>query len=100
MILEILSLDESISFIDTTICSSRVLASAICEAASFIFSAARSAFSAFLPVMELISSLDAEVSSSDAACSEAPCASAWEDAEICEAAAALPSEAALSSSST
>ncbi len=45
-------------------------------------------FSAFLRAMELISSLEAEVSSSDAACSEDPCASAWPEEEICPAALA------------
>ena len=42
----------------------------------------------FLRAMELISSLDAEVSSSDAACSEAPCASDWLEEETCDAALA------------
>src|SRR5574340_942076 len=41
------------------------------------------AFSAFLPVMEENSSMDAEVSSSPAACSEAPCARDWLADDIC-----------------
>src|SRR4051812_44838874 len=38
--------------------------------------------------MELISSVDAEVSSSEAACSEDPCANDWLEEETCEAALA------------
>jgi hypothetical protein len=44
-------------------------------------SAADAVCSLFRCAMELISWLEAEVSSSEAACSEAPCASAWLDAE-------------------
>ena len=47
--------------------------------------------------MELISSLDAEVSSSDAACSEDPCASDWLEEETCEAALATCSAPSASS---
>jgi hypothetical protein len=38
--------------------------------------------------MELISSLEADVSSSEAACSEDSCASAWLEEETCAAALA------------
>lgn len=38
--------------------------------------------------MELISSVEAEVSSSDAACSDDPCASDWLEEETCKAALA------------
>ena len=62
--------------------------------------AAVPAFSAFLRVMELISSLEAEVSSSEAACSEAPCASCCEEEETCEAALATCSAPSLSSPAT
>src|SRR5579864_3591140 len=54
-------------------------------------------FSAFLRVMEVISSLDAEVSSSDAACSEAPCASPWLEEATCEDALVICSAPSASS---
>ena len=57
-------------------------------------------FSAFLRDMELISSLDAEVSSSEAACSEDPCASDWLEEETCEAALATCSAPSESSAIT
>src|SRR5208337_1219259 len=58
-------------------------------------SAADRLFSVFLRAMELISSLEADVSSSDAACSVEPCASDWLEEETWLAAEATcwaPSE--------
>src|ERR1700694_2855428 len=95
MILEILSLCVLISPIATTIWSSDrlVCTNFCCDCVTS--SAAPREFSLFLRAMELISSLDAEVSSSDAACSDDPCASDWLEEETCPAAAATcsaPSE--------
>ena len=72
MIFEILSLEPVISCIDWSISSSVRLPSVMRRSTSAITPAASFEFSAFLRVIEVISSLDAEVSSSDAACSEAP----------------------------
>src|ERR1035441_3737077 len=61
-------------------------------------SAADLEFSAFLRVMEVISSVEADVSSSEAACSEAPCASAWLEEATWEAALEIwldPSDSSL-----
>jgi hypothetical protein len=89
MILEILSLEALISFMDVVIRRRCRLASSIrCEATS-MFSAATLELPAFLLVMELISSLDAEVSSRDAACSEDPCASDWLEPATCAAASEI-----------
>src|SRR5690349_20118591 len=55
-------------------------------------------FSAFLRVMEVISSVEAEVSSSDAACSVEPCASDWLEQDTCVDALAIcwePDESSL-----
>jgi hypothetical protein len=57
--------------------------------ATSIFSAAALELSAFLRVIELICSLDADVSSKDAACSEDPCASDWLEPATCAAALAI-----------
>ena len=77
IILEILSLEALISLMATTICSSLPLVSTdlCCDCPAT--PAADWEFSAFLRDMELISSLEAKVSSSEAACSLAPCASDW-----------------------
>jgi len=78
----------------TTICSSLPLVSTdlCCDCPAT--PAADWEFSAFLRDMELISSLEAKVSSSEAACSLAPCASDWLTDETWPAAlatwAALP----------
>src|SRR5690349_16081182 len=47
--------------------------------------------------MEEISAVDADVSSSDAACSDAPCARDWLDAETCPAAPATCVEPSFNS---
>src|SRR5207248_4070176 len=78
-----------------TVCCSAWLVSTNCCWDRVTRSAALREFSVFLRAIELISSLDAEVSSSDAACSEDPCASDWLEEETCEAALATcsaPSE--------
>jgi hypothetical protein len=72
MILEIFSLEELIPFIDSTICSRCRLASSTRSDASTMLSAAELELCAFWLAMALICLLDAEVSSIDAACSEAP----------------------------
>lgn len=97
MILEILSLEDLISPMATTICSSEWLVSTNLCCDEPTRSAAEREFSVFLRAMELISSLDAEVSSREAACSEAPCASDWLDDDTCEAALAVCSAPSLSS---
>ena len=98
MILEILSLEDVISRMEVTICPNVWLPSATRRSTSAIMAAADCEFSAFLRVMDVISSLDAEVSSSDAACSEAPCASDWLEEATCEEALAIcsaPSESSV-----
>ena len=88
MILEILSLELLISPMAPTMFSSERLAwtNFCCDCVTR--PAAAVEFSVFLRAMELISSLEAEVSSSEAACSEEPCASTWADEAICDAALA------------
>ncbi len=62
--------------------SARVrLASATRWLTAFMKAAACWEFSAFLRVMDDISSLEAEVSSREAACSEEPCARDWLEPE-------------------
>src|ERR1035438_1599603 len=63
-------------------------------------SAADLEFSAFLRVMEVISSVEAEVSSSEAACSDAPCASAWLEEATCEEALLICPDPSDSSKAT
>src|SRR6266849_4171177 len=86
MILEILPLDAPIPCMDVVISANVRLASATRWLTAFMYSAACCEFSAFLRVMEDISSLEAEVSSREAACSEAPCARDWLDPETLPAA--------------
>jgi hypothetical protein len=86
MILEILSLDALISSMATSICSRERFVSTNFSRACLTKWAAALEFSLFLEAIELISSTEAEVSSSEAACSEAPCASAWLEEETCPAA--------------
>src|SRR6266568_7078873 len=81
MILEILPLDAPIPCMDVVISANVRLASATRWLTAFMYSAACCEFSAFLRVMEDISSLEAEVSSREAACSEAPWAKDWLDPE-------------------
>ncbi len=77
MILEVSSLALEMSFMDTVSRSMESLAVATTWLASFISPSAVPAFSALFLVMEAISSMDEEVSSMDAACSEAPSAMDW-----------------------
>ena len=88
MILAILSLCALISVMATTDWSKDwlVWTNSCCDCV--IRSAATREFSLFLRAIELTSSLDADVSSSDAACSEDPCASDWLEEETSAAALA------------
>src|SRR5579871_1195117 len=97
MIFEILSLDALISFIDKTIWSRLWLASDTRWAASDMLSDATREFSVFFCAIEWISSLEAEVSSMDAACSDEPCARDWLDDATWAAAAANWSEPSFNS---
>src|SRR5579885_1326917 len=84
----------------TTICSSDRFVSSNLRWDCVTSSATAREFSEFLRAMELISSVEAEVSSSDAACSEAPCARDWLEEETCEAALAVCSAVCESSPTT
>ncbi len=77
MILEILSLEALICFMDSSIKARVSLPAAMRRSTAAINSAASVVLAAFWRVIEVISSAEAEVSSSDEACSDAPCASVW-----------------------
>src|SRR5579883_2590820 len=89
IILEILSLEELISLMEPTICSKVRLPSGICRSTSAITSAAEREFSAFFRVMEVISQVEADVFTNEAACSDAPWASDWLELATCAAALAI-----------
>jgi hypothetical protein len=72
IILEILSLADLISSIDVTIRSRFWFTASICNETSITLWAAAREFSEFRLVIEPISWLEAEASSMEAACSEAP----------------------------
>jgi len=63
-----------ISCIEPSICARFPLATVTSPVACVVRSAAKRELSAFLRVIEVISAADADVSSSDAACSDVPCA--------------------------
>ena len=73
MILALLPLDSRMPLIAVTMSPSAAFESFTAASVSFTSPAALSEFSAFLRVMDAISSIDADVSSSEAACSVAPC---------------------------
>ena len=83
MIREIFSLLPLISFMDWTISSRLRLAFSTRRAVSVIKPAMDRVFSAFLRVTAVISVAEEEVSSSVAACSEAPWATDWLEEAIC-----------------
>src|SRR5581483_9908254 len=87
MMREIFPLDSPIPAIADTMSSNERPASANDFCDCVVSSAADCVRSVLLLAIALISSPDADVSSSDAACSDAPCASDCADEEICEAAA-------------
>src|SRR5947207_2155622 len=97
IIREILSLDTLISFIDCTISAMERLPLRTCSSTMTMAFEAECEFSEFRLVMEVTCSLEAEVSSRDAACSDAPWARDWlEAATWPEANATWPAESANS----
>ncbi len=81
MIFEVSSLALEISSMEPVSIPIDSLASITTWLASFIKLSACPAFSAFFFVIAAISSIDEEVSSIDAACSDAPSARDWLDEE-------------------
>src|SRR6185437_14730068 len=97
MIFEILPLDSLISSIETTISPSCPFAflNICCDCSTSV--AIERELSVFFLDIELISSLDADVSSIDAACSDDPCANDWLEADTCDAALAICSAPSVNS---